>query len=151
AQQAQDTVLHLAAHRALGATLLLLGAASAHTHFAQVMALYDPQQHRAHAFLYGEDAGVVCRNHAAWTLWSLGSPDHGLSRNDEALTLAQPIVHPHSLGYALGMAALFHQLRREVRFTQERAEAAISLSKEQGFAQWMAYGAVLHGWALAQQ
>src|SRR5262249_15360985 len=63
AQQAQDTVLLLAAHRALGATLLLLGtAASAHTHFAQGMALYDPQQHRAHAFLYGEDAGVVCRS-----------------------------------------------------------------------------------------
>ena len=41
-----------------GTTLFYLGAvAAAHTHFAQGMALYDPQQHRASAFLYGEDAG----------------------------------------------------------------------------------------------
>ena len=60
----------VAAHRALGTTLFYLGAAaSALTHLAQGMALYDPQQHRASAFLYGEDAGVVCYSCAAWTLW----------------------------------------------------------------------------------
>ena len=49
----------LVAHRALGTTLLVLGAtASAHTHLAQGIALYDPQQHRAYAFRYGEDNGV---------------------------------------------------------------------------------------------
>src|SRR5262249_5113802 len=101
AQHAQDTVLLLAAHRALGATLFILGtAASAHTHLAQGMALYNAQQHRAAVSLYGEDAGVVCRSHAAWTLWSLGYADQGLARNEEALTLAQHIVHPHSLGYS---------------------------------------------------
>ena len=26
----------------------------------QGIALYDPQQHAAHAFLYGQDPGVVC-------------------------------------------------------------------------------------------
>jgi class 3 adenylate cyclase/predicted ATPase len=152
AQQAQDTVLLVAAHRALGTTLFFLGtAASAHTHLAQGMALYNDQQHRAQAFLYGENAGVVCRSHAAWTLWSLGYSDQGLARNEEALTLAQHIVHPPSLSYALGMAILFHQFRREVRVTKERAKAVINLSKEQGFAQWMALGAILHGWALVQQ
>src|SRR5262249_46010842 len=116
AQQAQDTALLVAAHRALGATLFFLGAiAAAHTHCAQGIALYNAQQHRAQAFLYGEDAGVVCRSHDAWTLWYLGYPDQGLARNDEALTLAQQIVHPHSLGYALSAAAWFHQLRRDVR------------------------------------
>ena len=55
----------VAAYRALGTTLLHLGAvASAHTHFTQGIALYDPQQHRASAFLYGEDAGVVCHSPA---------------------------------------------------------------------------------------
>jgi predicted ATPase len=146
AQQAQDTVLLVAAHRALGATLFFLGtAASAHTHLVQGMALYNDQQHRTQAFLYGENAGVVCRSHAAWTLWSLGYPDQGLAQNEEALTLAQHIVHPHSLGYALTAAALFHQFRREVRCTQERAEAAISLSQEQRFPQWIAISSILRG------
>ena len=66
AQQVQDPAMLVAAHRALGTTLFHLGAvASAHTHFAQGMALYDPQQHRASVFLYGEDAGVICHSHAA--------------------------------------------------------------------------------------
>ena len=61
AQQVQDSAMLLAAHRALGATLFYLGTVvSAHTHFTQGIALYNPQQHRASAFLYGEDAGVVC-------------------------------------------------------------------------------------------
>ena len=102
AQQAQDPAMLVAAHRALGATLFYLGAvASAHTHLAQGMALYDSQQHRAAAFLYGEDAGVVCRSRAAWTLWYLGYPDQGLARSDEAVTLAQQSAHPFSLGFAL--------------------------------------------------
>ena len=116
AQQAQDPAMLVAAHRALGTTLFFLGAAaSAHTHLAQGIALYDPQQHRASAFLYGEDAGVICRSHAAWALWCLGYPDQGLARNDEAVTLAQQSAHPFSLGFALSAAALFHQFRREGR------------------------------------
>src|SRR5262249_46314314 len=75
----------------------------------------------------------------------------GLARNDEAVTLAQQRAHPFSLGFALGCAALFHQLRREVCWTQEHAEATISLATEKGFPQWRARGVVLRGWALVQQ
>jgi predicted ATPase len=38
-----------------------------------------------------------------------------------------------------------------VRCTQERAEAIISLAKEQGFPMWMVLGAIMRGWALAHQ
>ena len=142
----------VAAHRALGRTLFFLGAvASAHAHFTQGIALYDPQQHRASAFLYGEDAGVVCHSLAALDAVALGYPDQRLVRSHEAVTLAQQVAHPFSLGYALSAAAEFHQLRREVRCTQERAEAAIILATEQGFPYWRAVGSMLHGWALAHQ
>src|SRR5262249_34507711 len=50
AEQVQDSAMLVAAHRALGTTLFQLGAvAAAHTHFAQGIALYDPQQYRAAA------------------------------------------------------------------------------------------------------
>jgi tetratricopeptide (TPR) repeat protein len=112
AQQAQDSAMLLVAHRALGTTLLLLGAGgSALTHLAQGMALYNPQQHCASTFLYGEDAGMICFSCAAWTLWWLGYPEQGLVRNDEALMLAQQSAHPFSLGFALTSAAVFHQCR----------------------------------------
>jgi class 3 adenylate cyclase/predicted ATPase len=152
AEQVQDAAMLVVAHRALGVTLFRLGAvATAHTHLTQGMALHDPQQHRTAAFLYGDDSGVVCHSYAGWTLWYLGYPSQGLARNDEAVTLARQRAHPFSLGFALGCAALFHQLRREVRWTQERAEATMSLAKEQGFPYWMAVGALQRGWALAQQ
>src|SRR5262249_15823678 len=102
AHQVQDSAMLVASHRALGTTLFWLGAlAAAHTHFTQGIALYDPQQHRASAFLYGEDPGVVCHIFTAWTLWYLGYPDHGLTQIHEALTLAQQVAHPVSLALAL--------------------------------------------------
>jgi TOMM system kinase/cyclase fusion protein len=152
AQQVQDAVLLLAAHRALGATLFFLGeAASAYKHLAQGLALYDPQQHRAYAFLYGEDGDVVCRSHVSWALWCLGYPDQGLARSHEAVTLAQQRAHPFSLGYALHFAAQYHQLRREVHAAQEYAEAALNLAQEHGFPQFRAMDSILRSWALAHQ
>jgi class 3 adenylate cyclase/predicted ATPase len=152
AQQSQDSAMLVAAHRALGTTLYYLGAAaSALTHFAPGMALYDPQQYRAAAFRYGEDSGAICHIYAAWTLWYLGYPDQGLARSQEAVTLAQHVAHPFSLSFVLSHAAMFHQLRREGRATQERAEAAISLAMEQGFPLLVAFGSILRGWALAHQ
>ena len=152
AQQAQDSPMLLVAHGVLGRTLFYLGTvAAAHTHLAQGLALYDPQQHRASAFLYGEDAGVVCHSFASWALWSLGYPDQGRTRSHAAVTLALHIAHPFSLGFALFFAAVLHLFRREVRLTQERAAALISLAQEQGFQYWLAGGSIYHGWALAQQ
>jgi predicted ATPase len=56
AQHVGDPALRLEAHYALGATLNYVGAfAAAQVHFEQGIALYDAQQHRAHAFRYGQD------------------------------------------------------------------------------------------------
>jgi class 3 adenylate cyclase/predicted ATPase len=152
AQHAQDSTMLLVAHGVLGRTLFYLGTvASAQTHFAQGIALYGPQQHRASTFLYGEDAGVVCHSFASWALWFLGCPDQGLRQSQEAMALAQQIAHPFSLGFALFFAAVLHLCRREVRLTQERAAAVMSLAKEQGFQYWIDGGSIYHGWALAQQ
>ena len=151
-QQVHETALLSAAHRVLGTTLCYLGEiALAHTHLTQGIALYDPQQHRTSAFLYGQDTGVSCRSYAAWTLWFLGYPAQGLTRSQEAVTLAQQIAYLYSLAFALGAAAMFHQFRCEAHATQERAEAVMRLATEQGFPFWKAHGSILRGWALAQQ
>jgi predicted ATPase len=153
AQQAQGTTtMLLAAHRAVGTTLFWRGVlASAQTHFTQVIALYDPKQHRASVFQNVDDPGVFCLSRGAWVLWLLGYPNQALARSHEAMTLAQQLAHPFNLSVALSWVAVVHQFRREVRATQERAEAAIRLTTEQGFPVWMAVGSVMRGWALAQQ
>ncbi len=152
AQQAQDPAMLVAAHRALGTTLFFMGEpASTPTHFAQGMALYDPSQHRSSVFQHGEDSGVICHIYAAWALWYFGSPDQGLVRSHEALTLAQQSAHPFSLGFTLCWAAVFHQFRLEAQAVQDRAEAALRLATDQGFPVWIAHSSMLRGWVLAHQ
>ena len=46
---------------------------------------------------------------------------------------------------------MLHQYRREGQAAQEHAEAAITLSTEQGFVFWLAGGTIFRGWALAEQ
>ncbi len=153
AQNVQDSALLLEAHLTVGSTLFFLGEiVPARAHLEQSIALYDPQQHCSHTFLYGQDPRVTCLSVAACALWWLGYPDQALQKSREALTLAQGLSHPHSLAFALGFAAAWlHQYRREVLLTYEWAEATIRLSTEQGFAMWVNWGTTLRGWALVEQ
>lgn len=124
----------------------------AQTHFEQEITLYDPQQHHAHAFLYGgADSGVVCLSHTALLLWLRGYPDQALESMHKARTLSRELSHPFSLAYSLIFAGLLHQFRHEVPAAQEQAEAAIAVSNEHGFPFLLALGTILQGWALAEQ
>jgi predicted ATPase len=152
AQRVQDPGLLLVAYQALGATSYWLGElAQARADLEQGMALYDPQQHRSLTFGAIQHPGVTCLAFVARALWALGYPAQALQRSQDAVALAQELSHPFSLAYALGCAAALHQLRREGPVTQERAEAAMALSREQGFALWLAMGTTLRGWALVAQ
>ena len=152
AERVRAPAFLLQAYHALGPTLFYLGELEqARQHSEQGIALYDPQQHRSHAFLYGgHDPGVCCRLFAAWALWLLGYPDQALQRRSEALTLAQELAHPFSLAHALCMAAVLHQFRRENQAVQEQAYAAIRLASEQGFPLWLAGATILQGWTQAE-
>ncbi len=152
AQSPRDPALLLEAQYMLGNTLFYFGEfAPAREHFEQSMALYNFGQHHSHAFLYGQDTGVVCLARAAWVLWFLGYPDQALKLSYKAITLAQELSHPHSLAYAVSSVAIHHQYRREGPAVHEQAEAVMTLSTEQGFPMWVAWGTMLRGWALAKQ
>jgi hypothetical protein len=127
-----------AAHRVLGTTSFVLGAvATAHIHFRQGIQLYDSQQHRASAFLYGDDAGVVCHNFAALTLWILGYPDPGLARSQEAVTLARQIAHPYSLAFALSFAARKPVFTKPLRLPEPNKPNPSSYER---LPAWLVYG-----------
>jgi len=151
AQQGQALDL-LLARNALGTTLFLVkGLASTRAHLEQGLTLYNPQQYRSHIYLYSMDTGVILLGFVAWTLWFLDYPDQAQKRSHEVLTLAQELAHPYSLAWALIYVAWFHQFCREGQAAQARAEAAMTLATEQGFAQIAACGTISRGWALAEQ
>ncbi|MFC6671889.1 adenylate/guanylate cyclase domain-containing protein [Marinobacterium aestuariivivens] len=152
AEREQDTDFLLEACGAVGVVLFPLGELEpTREHLEQGLALYDPRQHRSHAFLYGLDPGVLCLCYLALTLELMGESAQARAKNDEALTLAQQLAHPISLAFALDFAGELHLFRQEGAQAQARAEAAIELSAEQGFSYWLAHGCILQGWALAEQ
>jgi predicted ATPase len=152
AQSVQDPALLLDAHLTLGWTLYYLGEfAPSQALIEEGITFYKPQHHRFLAFLYGEDPKVMYLSMASQVLWFLGYPEQALKRSCEALTLVQEVAHAHSQAFALYRAARLHQFRREGQTAQERAEAAITLSSEQGFAQVLSRGTIVRGWALAEQ
>jgi len=152
AQSEHNPARLLGAHQALGLALFHLGEfVSAREHLEQGIALYEPEKHSSHALRSGQDPGVTCLCYMPWVLWHLGYPDQALKRSHEVLALAQELSHPFSQVYALNYAAGLHQFRREWQATQERIEALIALSREQGFAQWVPQATILRGWILAEQ
>ena len=56
-----------------------------------------------------------------------------------------------SLAMAMTWATWIHHSRGEVQAAQERAEATIALTTDQGFPFYLAVGIILRGWALAEQ
>jgi predicted ATPase len=152
AQHRQDPIFLAEAYFALGICLFHLAEfAPACEHLAQSIAHYTPQQHRAHTSSCGVDIGVFSLAYVPHTLWHLGYPDQALTRSQEALTLAQELAHPFSLALALDYAAMLHQFRREAYAARERAEAAMALCTEHGFAYDLAWATIIRGWALTAQ
>jgi len=139
-------------HLAMEATLMHLGEfVPAMEHFEKALSLYDPERHRDDSFLYALNPGVALPCFAAWALWFLGQPDHALDQIQEALTLARELSEPHGLAHALLFAAILHQLRREERQAQERAEAAIAVSSEHGLVMYQAMATIMQAWAPVEQ
>ncbi|MBI2363428.1 MAG: hypothetical protein HYV01_00260 [Deltaproteobacteria bacterium] len=153
AERSRDPALILEAHHELWANLSHLGEFSAAlTHSKRGIELYDPEQHRQHAFLYGgHDPGVCSLRHAAMMLCLLGYPDQALQRSDEALALAQKLSHPNSLAFALYYSAWVHQQRGERQLVQDRLETTMTLATEQGLTRWLHQGNFFQGWLLVQQ
>jgi predicted ATPase len=144
--------LLLQAHHAAWTTDFFSGDLLSCRHHAEKgVALYNPEEHHAHTFLYGgHDPGVCCRDTVSGALWLLGYADQALVMANEAVSLAREVSHPFSVAIALNSLTMLHHHRREPRLAQEYAEATIELCAEQEIApHYLATATVLRGWALA--
>jgi predicted ATPase len=152
AERLDDRALLLEAHHAMCPTTLWVGDPEAtRRHGEHGMGLYDLEQHRSLAFLFGgHDPGVCCRMHSGMALWFLGYPKSALERSQTGLAIARELAHTGTIVNELPFAAIIHELRREVDAVREIAETLIVLSTEHGFPQWLAFGRVLDSWVQAE-
>jgi predicted ATPase/DNA-binding SARP family transcriptional activator len=152
AQNSQNRALLLEGHRMVGETAFYRGDfALGRPHLEQSYSLYDPQLHHAHVSVYGQDPKVALLSNGSLNLWCLGYPDQALKWSQAALTLSQEWPHPFSQAFALRAASILHLFRREGQTAQARAEAAIALSREQGFVMWLAMANITRGWTRVEQ
>jgi predicted ATPase/predicted Ser/Thr protein kinase len=151
ARRLHDPDLALQAHQALGMTALCRGrAAESIQHVEQAAALYDPRRHRAHAFLFGQDPGVMCQAMSEVVLWLLGYPDQARWQSQAAIRRSRELS-PSSQAVAMHFAAMLNQLCRNSAGARTCAEASIAIAVENGFSFWRAGGQVLAGWAQAKE
>ena len=152
ARRTRDPDLLLEAHNSLGAVRFHRGELRlAREHLERGFALYDPERHRAHALLYGQDPGVVCLIRGAWTLWCLGYPQQALERSQQGIALAERGAHPFSLAFALSYGAMVRLFRREPELAQGTAAAGIAVSAEHGYPLFHGMSAYIQGWAMTEQ
>jgi predicted ATPase len=85
--------------------------------------------------------------HSSRDLFILGYPAQALARSREALSGARPLG-PHSLAFALNLAAELHRYLGDERTARESTEALASLASERGFLLWSAQAVFLRGEAL---
>ena len=152
AARGADVGQRLEAHHAAWTTLLFVpDLVACRTHTRQGLALYDPEQHSEHKFLYGgHDAGVCGLHHRGVAEWLLGFPDQALEHAREALSLARALGHGPSLLMALNSNAYQHRCRGELAAARERSEEQVRLCVEQEMVpQHVAWGRIGRGWAIA--
>jgi class 3 adenylate cyclase/predicted ATPase len=143
-----DVGLRLEAHHTGWTTHFFRGEpVPAQEHCKKGRGLYDFEQHRLHAEIYGHDPGVCARTVGAWSEWLLGHPDKALARINDALALADRLTHPFSLAMARVHASILHQFRRDSEMVLQCIGSAEALAAEKRLALPLD-PRVPRGWAL---
>ncbi|MFM2068234.1 MAG: hypothetical protein RLZZ584_3143, partial [Pseudomonadota bacterium] len=150
ALQPGDTETGMAAHNMAGMVSFHQGrAAVARAHLLESTALYEPGRDAALYPVYLKDFGVFGRFYLALSTQVLGHADAARRIAAEALTLAESLNQPHTLGF--GMLANFNTavMRGDVAAAQPMAERCLEFAGRFGFPEFIAMAQVTRGWCAA--
>jgi class 3 adenylate cyclase/predicted ATPase len=152
AERSQDSGFLVEAHAAAGIVAFYERRhAGAEKHWEETFALYDPDQHGGHAFVYGQDPAALAYAYSGVNLWLLGHPDQALERSVRGIALAEKINHPFSLAGAVSQAGDLRLYRGEIAEGYELHDRCVSISAEQSFPLWLGVGTCGRGWALVRR
>jgi predicted ATPase len=149
-EQRPDLVLQ--AHHSGWATSFNLGNLTSCLEYIEIgECLYDADDHRDHAALYGgHDPQVCAHGIGAVALCLRGFPDQASDRIERAIDAARELKQPGSLAHALDFAVTFDRMCDDPGRTLERAQALVACGAEHEFADYEVRGRAFRGWALAR-
>jgi DNA-binding SARP family transcriptional activator/predicted ATPase len=152
AQRTQEPLLVVLGHWRLAFILFGLGQyAQAHAHLAQVLSIYELEQHQDFFLgLHPADPGASALAYDACCLWCLGYPDQALQRGQEALALGRRLGQPFTMSDILTYGGcMIHSMGRDAQSLKRDAEELIEVSRRQGLWGWFMTGMRHRGEALA--
>jgi predicted ATPase len=137
-------------HRAMGVALVLTGNfAEGRAHVDQVIALYDPVEHRPLAARFAQDPRVSALIFRSLALWALGYPEAALAGTQHALSEARETGHAGALMHALSNICLFQVISGNYATAQAQSDEMIVLAEEKGSVYWKAMGMLRRAGVLA--
>jgi predicted ATPase len=150
AEQQGGKVPLILGHRAMGMCLVLTGnMVEGVLHFDQVLALYDPVEHRSLGTQFVQTHRVQALNYRSLALWVLGYPEAALAGTDQALREARETGNPASM-FALAVTCLTQLNSGNYVTAKAQSDELIALAEEQGSVFWKTSGLLRRAslWAL---
>jgi tetratricopeptide (TPR) repeat protein len=128
-------------HRAMGGSLLFTGnLVEGRVHLDQVIALYNPVEHRSLGTGLGQDFQVGALIYRSLALWALGYPEAALADAEQALSEAREIGHAGTLMVAIGLTCLIQLMSGNYAIAKAQSDELIGLGEENGSAYWEPVG-----------
>ena len=151
AKAADNEDLLLESHVFLGVTSMHRARlADAAAHMRRALELHDPVRHASHAYTYGQDPGMAAHAYLADTLWLQGHPAEARREAEAGIAAARKLKHPHSLAFALAVAARMIVRQGDAKQARIWAGEALEVSERNGFPVWGSMARILKAWARAQ-
>ncbi len=148
AEQSQNPALLVAASVLAGAAPSYRGElVSSRQHLDRALALDRREYHDIYLSMANENWGISARRLHCISLWSLGYADQALALAREAVTLAEQIGHPFSLGgahFAVGVTCV---LQRDWPASQLQFEKVFAIAEEYSLGTYLNRSKIFHAMA----
>jgi TOMM system kinase/cyclase fusion protein len=148
AHAAKDTLLEMASLTVLGHCGYIEGnLEESRANLERALALYDPQQHRTTAFMFGLDTRVLAQCCLSLVTWLLGYPETARKHGEAAVAWARELNHSTSVGMALLYLTGVPHYEGDRPHAIEVTSALIEIVDRYGLAMFKAFCGILRGWA----
>ena len=145
-----DSSLLIEANWTLGNCLFWQGeTAAARRHLESAIALYDPERHRSHALIFGQDPAVCAHCYKIYVDFFQGRFQDAEESLRRAAAYSEALKHPFTTSWSLAFCFVHHMLRHEPEEARAAADAVVRHCNEQQVAFWLQAAVIVRGWGRA--